>query len=86
METVNVKCPLCGHQFTTQKGLETATCPFCNKQFLTVQGIRYLKSLEKLKSEDKKVALGEMYQKVDGLIDKIEFYLVKLIYVVLKKI
>ncbi|MBR5438949.1 MAG: hypothetical protein IKV61_01890 [Clostridia bacterium] len=75
METVNVKCPLCGHQFTTQKGLETATCPFCNKQFLTVQGIRYLKSLEKLKSEDKKVALGEMYQKVDGLIDKIEFYL-----------
>ena len=75
MEIVNVKCPLCGHQFTTQKGVETANCPSCNRQFLTMQGIRYLKSLEKLKSEDKKVALGEMYSKVDGLIDKIEFYL-----------
>ena len=75
MENVNVKCPLCGQQFTTKKGLETANCPSCNKQFLTVQGIKYLKSIEKLKSEDKKVALGEMYQKVDGLIDKIEFYL-----------
>ena len=75
METVNVKCPLCGHEFTTEKGEKTANCPICNGQFLTVQGIKYLKSLEKLASQEKKVALGEMYNKVDVLIDKIEFYL-----------
>ncbi len=75
MENVNLKCPLCGKEFTTKKEEKTVTCPFCNKQFLAMQGIKYLKSFEKLESEEKKVALGEMYNKVDVLINKIEFFL-----------
>ncbi len=75
MENVNLKCPLCGNEFTTKKEEKTVTCPSCNKQFLAVQGIKYLKSFERLESQEKKVALGEMYNKVDVLISKIEFYL-----------
>lgn len=75
MSNIDVKCIYCGKVFKADTDNEKTTCLECGKTFSTARAIKYLKSLDKIVSEEKKVAYGEMYNLADKLITEGEFYL-----------
>ncbi len=75
MDKVTIKCPLCGNEFTTDNDTDTVVCTGCKQQFSKMQGVKYYKSFYKVKTEEKRVAVGKAYAEVDALIDQAEFYL-----------
>ncbi len=74
MATFKMKCPECSHEFTGDSTIEQITCPSCNKEISVNKAIKYYQSLNKLKTEKKLVAQGEIYAKVDALIEESKWY------------
>lgn len=75
MDIVKITCVHCGYTYEENLINKESHCPNCYKTFATAQGSKYYKSLQKIKSEDNKKAIGEAYKQVDLLIDKAEYYL-----------
>lgn len=75
MNDLKIKCPLCGNEFTTENFGDTVVCTSCKQQFSKMQGVKYYKTFYKVKTEEKKVAVGKIYAEVDALINEAEFYL-----------
>jgi hypothetical protein len=74
MSKINVKCPHCGHLFTTEN-ISESVCEKCNNSFPTDKGAKFYNSV--IQVERKKIveAKGETYLKVDRLLDEINYYL-----------
>ena len=75
MDIIKITCVHCGHTYEENLINKESHCPNCYKTFRTAQGSKYYKSLQKIKKEDNKKAIGEAYKEVDLLIDKAEYYL-----------
>ena len=75
MSLIDVKCPFCGEAFKAELENEITLCNKCGEEFPTSKGSKYYKSINKIQVEKTKIAMGEIYAKVDVLLDKGEFYL-----------
>lgn len=75
MSLINVKCPECGYIFEAESTNPQTVCVKCNSNFPTDRGSKFYKSFKKVEVDKLLVSKGETYLKVDGLLDKIEFYL-----------
>ena len=60
--------------FSASTENETCVCPNCNKELSVDKAIKYLLTLSKIQSENKKVAEGEIYLQVDKLLSEADFY------------
>lgn len=76
MNKVNVKCPFCGHLFTTEYKAESV-CEKCEKSFSTDKGAKFYNSVIQIERKKTIEAKGENYLKVDRLLDEINYYLDK---------
>jgi len=76
MENITkLKCVVCGEVFEVTEYSNDVKCPKCGRTFPYDRASKYYKTFEKINSQEKKVALGEMYLKVDSLITESDFYL-----------
>lgn len=69
-----MKCPECTHEFSGESTNEYTTCPNCQKEINVNKAIKYFQTLSKIKTEKKLVAEGELYAKVDSLIEEGKWY------------
>lgn len=74
MNKINVKCPHCGHLFTTEN-TANSICEKCGKTFLTDRGAKFYNSAIQVERKKAVEAKGEAYLKVDRLLDEINYYL-----------
>ena len=75
MSLIDVKCPLCGEVFKAELDSENTLCGKCGQTFPTKKGSKYYKSINKIQAEKNKIAMGEIYAKVDSLLDKGDYYI-----------
>ncbi len=71
------KCPLCQEEFSLQDTVGKVVCPACGKEVGKEQAVKYAQSLNKIKEEEKIVAHGEDYHKVELIVDRAEFFIEK---------
>lgn len=69
-----LKCTICGHEFSADTENATCVCPNCNKEISVDKAIKYLLTLSKINLEKKKVAEGDTYLKVDRLLEEADYY------------
>lgn len=74
MNKINVKCPHCGHLFTTENTADSV-CEKCAKTFPTDKGAKFYNSVIQVERKKAVEAKGEAYLKVDRLLDEINYYL-----------
>lgn len=74
MNKINVKCPFCGHLFTTEN-INESICEKCNKTFSTDKGAKFYNSVIQVERKKAVEAKGEAYLKVDRILDEINYYL-----------
>ncbi|MBQ3234629.1 MAG: hypothetical protein IJA97_00545 [Clostridia bacterium] len=74
MANFKMKCPECSHEFTGESTIEYVTCPSCNKQISANKAIKYFQTLNKRQTEKKMVAQGEIYAKVDALVEESKWH------------
>ncbi len=74
MNKINVKCPHCGHLFTTENN-ENSVCEKCAKPFPTDKGAKFYNSVIQVERKKAVEAKGEAYLQVDRLLDEINYYL-----------
>ncbi len=74
MADFKMKCPECSHEFTGDSTIEYITCPACSKEISVNKAIKYYQSLNKIKTEKKLVAVGEIYAKVNALIEECKWH------------
>ncbi len=75
MENINVTCTHCGETYLEDLSNITSTCPKCKKEFETAKGSKYYKSLQKVQKQENKKIISEIYNQIDLLIDKAQYYL-----------
>ena len=75
MQNFKMKCMECSHEFVGDASLKTIVCPNCQKEIDTNMAIKYYSSLNKIKSEKTKIAVGEIYAKVNSLVEECKWYI-----------
>ena len=68
-----MKCPECFIEFDGETTNEYINCPSCGKKINTNQAVKYYNSLKKIENEDRKIAEGEKYQKLNALLDECQW-------------
>ena len=69
-----MKCPECSHEFLGESTSEYVKCPSCQKEISVNKAIKYFQFFDKIKIDKKIIAEGELYAKVDTLIEKSKWY------------
>ena len=75
MSKTTLKCIFCGSVQEGDLAVTESVCTACGKAFPTERAAKYYNSMNKLAKEEKKVAYGELYKKVDDLVEEGEFHL-----------
>ena len=68
-----MKCPECFIEFDGETTNEYINCPSCGKKINTNQAVKYYNSLKRIENEDRKIAEGEKYQKLNALLDECQW-------------
>ena len=68
-----MKCPECFIEFDGETNNEYINCPSCGKKINVNQAVKYYNSLKKIEDEDRKIAEGEKYQKLNALLDECQW-------------
>lgn len=71
---IKLKCIVCGADFTSEKQ-EEVRCPKCGRTFDFSRASKYAKSFDKILNNEKRVANGEKFLKVDMLLNEANFYI-----------
>ena len=74
MATFKMKCPECSHEFSGESTIQSIKCPSCEKEISVNKAIKYFQSLNKINTEKKMVAVGELYAKVDSLVEQCRWH------------
>ena len=73
MSIFKMKCPECFIEFDGETTNEYINCPSCGKKINTNQAVKYYNSLKRIENEDRKIAEGEKYQKLNALLDECQW-------------
>ena len=68
-----MKCPECFNEFFGETTTEYINCPSCGKEINTNQAVKYYNSLKQIENNDKKIAEGEKYKKLEVLLDECQW-------------
>ncbi len=75
MDKINITCIFCGETYLEDLSNKESLCPKCENTFETAKGSKYYKSLQKAQKQDNKKIINEMYNQIDLLLDKAQYYL-----------
>ena len=73
MTELKMKCPECLHEFEGETQNLITVCPSCGKEINTNQAVKYYQSLKKIENNNQKIAEGEKYLKLNGLLDECQW-------------
>ncbi len=68
-----MKCPECFIEFDGETTNEYINCPSCGKKINVNQAVKYYNSLKRIEDDDRKIAEGEKYQKLNALLDECQW-------------
>ena len=74
MEQFKMKCPTCLAEFSGDSQQLNINCPSCGKELSTNMAIKYYQAIHKIATEKTKVARGEVYAKVDHILNEVTWY------------
>ncbi len=75
MDKINISCIFCGETFLENLTKKESICPKCKRAFDTSKGSKYYKSLLKVQKQENKKIINEIYNQIDLLLDKAQYYL-----------
>lgn len=75
MDKINISCIFCGETYLEDLENKETVCPKCKKTFETSKGSKYYKGLQKATKQDNKKIINEIYNQIDLLLDKAQYYL-----------